>query len=222
MSAEKNLWFIFDSGAGEPEENMLIDRALLDNAAQIGRPLLRLYSWKRPAGTFGFFQKREEIEKITRIRPLVQRPTGGGFVVHINDWTYSVVAPPIHCWYRLKAVESYKLIHNWLSAAFKLLGIETELAREAVRPLPGQCFAGYERYDLLMNGRKIAGAAQRRTKTGLLTQGSVQPVPENISFSQWKKALIESGKVFLNATFEEFFPENHNFIRQFLTTEKQG
>ncbi|MGB9602233.1 MAG: lipoyl protein ligase domain-containing protein [Limisphaerales bacterium] len=221
MEKNSEVWFILDSGTGNPEENMSIDRALLENALHIGRPLLRLYGWKKAAGTFGFFQKREEIEKITRLRPLVQRPTGGGFVAHINDWTYSIVVPPVHRWYRLKAVESYRLIHQWLSEAFKLLGIQTELASESVRPAPGQCFAGYEKYDLLLNCRKIAGAAQRRAKTGLLTQGSIQPIPEGISFLQWKKALIESAKCFLNVTFEEFVPENYEFLRQIFNTEKK-
>lgn len=210
------LWYLFDSGENEPEENMLIDRILLENAPTIGHPLLRLYGWKRPAGTFGIFQKLEEIEKLTSIRPLIQRPTGGGFVPHISDWTYSLLFPPDHYWYRLKAVEGYRRLHQWLSEAFKLLGIHTELAPQTVRPAPGQCFAGYEKYDLLRNGLKIAGAAQRRTKHGLLVQGSVQPVPQGITFTQWKSALIASAKNFLNATFLNFPVDTCDFLRPFL------
>jgi len=40
-----------------------------------------------------------------------------------------------------------------------------------------QCFTGHEKSDLLWHGLKIAGAAQRRNKLGLLIQGSVQPSP---------------------------------------------
>ena len=40
----------------------------------------------------------------------------------------------------------------------------------------GPCFAGYEKFDVLWHGKKIAGAAQRRNKLGLLIQGSVQPI----------------------------------------------
>src|SRR6476661_3383563 len=38
------------------------------------------------------------------------------------------------------------------------------------------CFANPVRADVMMNGRKIAGAAQRRTRRGLLQQGSIQGI----------------------------------------------
>ncbi len=213
MNEERDNWYLFDNGNREPQENMLIDRLLLENAGSIGLPLLRLYGWNKPAATFGFFQKAQEIEKITTIRPLIQRPTGGGYVPHLNDWTYSIVFPPNHYWYRLKAVNSYQRLHQWISEAFKLLAIKTELAPEAVKPLPGQCFIGYEKYDLLQNGLKIAGAAQRRTKTGMLIQGSVQPVPQGLNFSDWKTSLVKSASTFLNATFSDFIPYKFEFFQ---------
>lgn len=213
MNEERENWFLLDSGNCEPQENMLIDKILLEKSAVIGRPLLRLYGWKIPAGSYGFFQNETEIEKITTIRPLVKRPTGGGFVPHINDWTYSLVFPPNHYWHRLKAVNSYQRLHQWICEAFKLLGIETKLAPESVKPLPGQCFIGYEKYDLLQNGKKIAGAAQRRTKTGMLIQGSIQPIPKAVSFSDWKSALVKSASTFLNATFSDFVPNNYEFFK---------
>ena len=38
------------------------------------------------------------------------------------------------------------------------------------------CFANPVRADVMINGRKIAGAAQRRTRRGLLQQGSIQGI----------------------------------------------
>jgi len=139
--------------------------------------VLRFYGWTEPAATFGYFQKFSEVEKTTPLRPLIRRPTGGGIVPHDVDWTYSFVVPPNHEWYSVAAVESYRRIHDWLRLAFAELKIETELAPSCKKSLPGQCFAGHEKFDLLWHGKKIAGAAQRRNKLGLLVQGSIQPPP---------------------------------------------
>jgi lipoate-protein ligase A len=153
--------------------------------------VLRFYGWFQPAASFGYFQKIADIERATRLRPLVRRPTGGGLVPHDADWTYSVVIPPNHAWYGLRAPESYERIHQWIQSAFTALGVVTELALDCRKEIPGQCFAGYEKSDLLRLGRKIAGAAQRRTKTGLLIQGSVQPPPPNVTREQWQRSMSE-------------------------------
>jgi hypothetical protein len=57
------------------------------------------------------------------------------------------------------------------------MNVATELAPCCKKSLPGQCFVGHEKHDLLWHGKKIAGAAQRRNQLGLLIQGSVQPPP---------------------------------------------
>lgn len=170
-------WVRLDSGPGAPAYSMAVDEALLEAAPALGQPVLRFYGWTESAATFGYFQKISEIERVTRLRPLVRRPTGGGLVPHDADWTYSLALPPAHAWHALRATESYERVHQWLRAAFARLGVAAELAPCCRKEIPGQCFAGHEKSDLLWHGRKIAGAAQRRTKTGLLIQGSVQPRP---------------------------------------------
>ena len=156
---------------------MAWDEALLEAAPRLGLPVLRFYGWTQPAATFGYFQRLAEIEKLTVLRPLIRRPTGGGLVPHDNDWTYSLVFPPCHSWYALKAVESYRRAHEWIQAAFARGRVPTELAPCGVKEAPGQCFVGAEQFDVLWQSRKIAGAAQRRTRDGLLIQGSIQPPP---------------------------------------------
>src|SRR5688500_17905926 len=99
-------WLLIRSDARSAAENMAVDEALLQWVASWTRPVLRFYSWSEPAATFGYFQKYTEIERMTSLRPLVRRPTGGGLVPHDADWTYSLVFPPSADWYRLKAVES--------------------------------------------------------------------------------------------------------------------
>jgi hypothetical protein len=188
---EAETWLLVESGAGQSALNMALDQALLDHAPRLGRPVLRFYSWTEPAATFGYFQKIAEVEKATVLRPLVRRPTGGGLVPHDADWTYGVVFPPTHEWYQLRAEESYARVHQWIQAAFASLGTPTELAPCCRKELPGQCFAGHEKFDLLWLGRKIAGAAQRRTRTGLLIQGSVQP-PPGLQRPEWEQAMRDA------------------------------
>jgi lipoate-protein ligase A len=166
---------------------MAFDEALLEAMPRLQQPVLRFYGWTERAASFGYFQKYAAVEFATSLRPLVRRPTGGGVVPHDADWTYSLAFPAGHEWYALKAVESYHRAHEWIQAAFTRLNIATELAAGCRKAEPGQCFAGYEKSDLLWRGKKIAGAAQRRTRNGLLIQGSVQPPP--LSRKDFEKAI---------------------------------
>ena len=184
-----NSWLLLQSGPGDPALNMALDEALLESMPRLGRPVLRFYGWTEPAATFGYFQKYAEVESATRLRPLIRRPTGGGIVPHAADWTYSVAFPPGHEWHSVKAEESYRRIHDWLRLAYAALNVPTELAPCCKKTLPGQCFAGYEKFDLLWHGKKIAGAAQRRNKLGLLIQGSVQPPPGLLTRPAWEQAM---------------------------------
>ena len=187
-----NQWLLLDSGACDFAFNMAMDEALLEFAPESGQPVLRFYGWTQAAASFGYFQHIADLERVTPLRPLVRRPTGGGLVPHDADWTYSVVTPPNHPWYELRAAASYERVHQWIQAAFNSLGIATELAPCCRKEIPGQCFAGYEKSDVLRFGKKIAGAAQRRTKTGLLIQGSVQPRPSGVPRAQWQEAMVRA------------------------------
>ena len=202
MSGE---WLLLSSGIGAPAFNMAMDEALLESAARLGQPSLRFYGWAEPAASFGYFQKFTEIEQATLLRPLIRRPTGGGLVPHDADWTYSIAFPPGHEWYLLRAEESYRRVHEWIQVAFAKLGVPTELAPCRKKSVPGQCFVGYEKHDLLWQGRKIAGAAQRRNKLGLLIQGSVQPPPLSLARSDWERAM--TGAVKPQTQWVEFKPD---------------
>ena len=187
-------WLLLNSGRCDSAFNMALDETLLEKISEIGKPVLRFYGWTEPAATFGYFQKYSEVAQTTPLRPLIRRPTGGGLVPHDADWTYCAAFPPEHEWHSLKAEESYQRIHEWLHRAFAGLKIETRLAPDRLRTQPGSCFAGHERYDLLWHGKKIAGAAQRRNKSGLLIQGSVQPPAVPIVRDDWERAMLAAGE----------------------------
>src|ERR1041385_7266689 len=200
-------WLLLASGAGGSAFNMAMDETLLEAMPRLLKPVLRFYSWTQEAASFGYFQKYSEIERMTHLRPLVRRPTGGGLVPHDADWTYSLAFPTGHPWYGLSARESYRLGHEWIKSAFEKAGIATELAPSSRRASPGQCFAGYEQSDVLWKGLKIAGAAQRRTRDGLLIQGSIQPGSIQLERRPWEEAMALTAPKFISGVHNTFVPD---------------
>lgn len=186
-------WLLLNSGRCDAAFNMALDEALLEAMPRLQQPALRFYAWTESAASFGYFQHYADIQRVTMLRPLVRRPTGGGLVPHDADWTYSLAFPTNHEWYSLRATESYERVHEWIQAAFAKLDVTTELAPCCRKSEPGQCFIGYEKADVLWHGKKIAGAAQRRNKLGLLIQGSVQPPPLELPRGDWENAMREVG-----------------------------
>jgi lipoate-protein ligase A len=189
-----NDWLLLRQGRNAADYNMALDEALLQLAPELGHPVLRFYGWLEPAATFGYSQHYAEVEKLTLLRPLVRRPTGGGLVPHDTDWTYSLVFPAGHYWHGLKAVESYRRVHEWIRDAFAKINVATSLSPTSQKEIPGQCFIGAEKDDVLWHGRKIAGAAQRRTRGGLLIQGSVQPPPIALERDKWETGMCEAAR----------------------------
>ena len=207
MHTDKHGWFFLESRQGDAAFNMAMDEALLEAMPRLQKPVLRFYGWTEGAATFGYFQKFSEIERTTLLRPLVRRPTGGGSVPHDADWTYSLAFPTQHEWYSLNAVESYRRVHEWIAAAFAQLKVPTELAPCCRKSEPGQCFVGHEKFDLLWQGKKIAGAAQRRNKQGLLIQGSVQPPPLELARGDWETAMRAAGAKTFEGEWQDWKPD---------------
>jgi lipoate-protein ligase A len=163
--------------------NMAIDEALLETAKV---PSIRLYQWKCPALSFGYFGKFADVANYAAERDLVRRWTGGGIVFHGDDLTYSIIIPATEPAFGESPKSIYEKIHCALRDALAANGGCVELAamgrdaalrrpRTAQRAVPTNvCFANPVRADVMVNGRKVAGAAQRRTRGGLLHQGSIQ------------------------------------------------
>lgn len=186
---------------GGAAENMATDFLLLQRAAT-DHPMLRHYEWRRPAFTFGYSQKLAFIQ--SQLPPdepvdLCRRPTGGGLVDHREDWTYSLIVPRAHPLYEARAIESYRAVHACVTDALVALGCPALLKTECEPCAPesesgpaGVCFTRPELFDVIhaKTGEKIAGAAQKRVKRGLLFQGSLsRPAAAGIDFNAFAETF---------------------------------
>ena len=192
-------------------ENMAVDFLLLQRYPRAGVPRFRHYRWHRPAFTFGYSQKFSFIQ--SQLPPgerfdTCRRPTGGGLVDHRDDWTYALVIPRGHPLEERPATQSYREIHEALAAALRTQGVPaaTKQARDPALGESGPagvCFQRAEVFDVVheRSGEKIAGAAQKRNKHGLLFQGSI-----------WKPAAAAGGDAALD--WDKF---HDDFVAQLAT-----
>jgi lipoate-protein ligase A len=172
-------------------ENMAVDFLLLQRYPQAGVPRFRHYGWRSPACTFGYGQKIAAVRELlagpnrtvtpdTENTPLdlCRRPTGGGLVDHRADWTYALVIPRGHPLEEARATQSYRAIHDALAAALReqdVPAVTKDAGEETAPDGTGVCFRRAEVHDVVHDatGEKLAGAAQKRNKHGLLFQGSI-------------------------------------------------
>ncbi len=168
--------------------NMAIDEALLESAAV---PSIRFYGWQSPALSFGYFGRFSDVASYARERDLVRRWTGGGIVFHGDDLTYSIVLPSSDPAFLESSMTIYEKIHRALAGALNAIGQKAVVAGAvdtgralATETRDDNCFANPVRADVMVDGCKVAGAAQRRTRRGLLHQGSIQGVAVTTDFSE--------------------------------------
>ena len=208
--------------------NMSIDEALL-NTATI--PTIRFYRWRSPALSFGYFGKFCEVAIYAAQRDLVRRWTGGGVVFHGDDLTYSLVIPARDQAFGESSMTIYEQIHRALCGALAALGQPATVAGVGDPGLQGaaltragisgagySCFANPVRADVMVDGRKIAGAAQRRTRRGLLQQGSIQGIALKAPLAQ-KFAEALSARCRQFAMNEQFLQRAHELARQKYETD---
>ena len=156
---------------------MAFDECLLATAAHRVLPILRVYRWEPSWVSLGYFQSWAEAE--STLPPgveAVRRLTGGGMVDHRRDQTYSLMIPRSETITAQLIARSYTLIHQAIAEAVRNQGLSTEVvSHPGTSSGGGWCFADSPvTGDIVSGGRKIAGAAQRRTRYGLLHQGSLQ------------------------------------------------
>lgn len=179
-----DVWRFIDTGPRSGAENMAIDEALLACFTPgESLPILRLYGWNPPAFSCGRFQQPAEIINLHRCRAdgiqVVKRITGGGVIYHAAELTYSLVCPADFIPGGRSVKDVFFQLTSFLVKFYRSLGLE---ACHAAQHYSGKrrlgertalCFAGVESCDILVQGRKIGGNAQRRLKNVIFQHGSI-------------------------------------------------
>lgn len=183
---KKETWRFIDSGACSPAYNMALDEALLDWHSE-GKipPTIRFYGWSPATLSIGYFQKAQKEIDVDAVRKhglgFVRRPTGGRAVLHEHELTYSVIVTEEHPRMPKTVTEAYRVISEGILKGFHELGLqanfavpstEMELARLKA-PRSSVCFDSPSWYELVVEGRKIAGSAQTRQKGVILQHGAI-------------------------------------------------
>lgn len=167
-------WRLLVSAPADGATNMAVDHALLDRAVTSNDAVLRIYTWQRPTLSLGMHE-RARLDPATAAEAgvdVVRRPTGGRALLHHREVTYSVTAPTQGS----SLGESYRSINLILLDALSRLGVAASEALRAGRPLRpdgAACFAEPNQGELVVDGRKLVGSAQRRDECAFLQHGSI-------------------------------------------------
>lgn len=175
---------ILEKGSGARHMRRDVDNFSECEAGAPG-PVLSVYQWEPQCISIGYSQKTDaEIDagKAQRLGwDIVNRPTGGGIVFHnIHEVTYSLVMPIDALPGGL--IPSYIKISEVIVEVLKRIGIAAEIQSsrsKAQNNLQVQnqksqlCFSYPAEYEIVHNGKKLVGSAQKRGKRALLQQGSI-------------------------------------------------
>jgi len=181
-------WQCLDSGPRSARDNMELDRALLEACAEESEPLLHLYDWQGDAATYGHFVdpfkllKKEVVER--EGLDLGKRPTGGGIIFHTSDLAFSVLVPASSSYFSENTLDNYAFVNQRVIAAIsQMKGVKGQLLQNEPTGVDEHsrhfCMAKPTKYDVMIEGKKVGGAAQRKTRFGFLHQGSISLRPLN-------------------------------------------
>jgi lipoate-protein ligase A len=156
---------------------MAIDEALLENYKEGDRPVLRLYGWPQ-ALSLGRFSCAKKSLNLPRLKenniPFVRRISGGGVLVHGGELSYSLVLPRSFVQHR-GVKQNYRYLCSFLIRLYEKLGYKadfcTDLQLEQTHC--ASCLGGTEAYDIMIEGKKMGGNAQRYTRHALLQHGTL-------------------------------------------------
>jgi len=163
---------------------MAVDESLLllfDPATSL--PSLRVYGWNPPALSIGRFQDVAGTIDVAACRrgsvPVVRRVTGGGAIYHADELTYSIVCTPEQIPPTTSVKDSFRVLTGFLMEFYRALGLDARYAvdvcgaEQVLGVRTPFCFAGRESFDILIDGRKIGGNAQRRSRNTIFQHGSI-------------------------------------------------
>lgn len=194
-------WRLIDTGVGTAHYNMAVDEALLRNFTKESLPILRLYRWESSL-SFGRFS---DVSGSIDLRTLqekrfahVRRMTGGGVLMHGGDLSYTLILPR-ESLKDLGVKKSYEYLCGFLLELYKKLGLNAAFAHDLKLQTSKSnfCLASYEPYDILVDGKKMGGNAQRYSRDKLFQHGTI---PLHFEHRMFKNLFLEESGLEAAAT----------------------
>lgn len=196
---------IINTGRASAKENMERDFALLEKLDPTGPPILHFYDWASPTITYGYFIDPGQFLNLEEVKrrgiELARRPTGGGIVFHLWDFAFSFLMPASHTAFSSNTLDNYRFVNQAVLEAIKELIPEQEgtLIPQNLEPKSPECahfcMARPTQFDVVYQGYKMAGAAQRKRRQGYLHQGTLSLAAPDISLLNdllYEKRIIEA------------------------------
>jgi lipoyl(octanoyl) transferase len=156
--------------------NMAVDETLLESVVAGGPCTVRWYGWDQATLSIGYFQTLDDVRRDPRFAnlPVVRRLTGGGAIVHHHELTYSCTVPAGHA-LAGQGRQLYLAVHERIIQVLARFGFMATLRGIADARLGKEflCFGRGDDFDVVMEGRKVLGSAQRRRKGAILQHGSL-------------------------------------------------
>jgi len=173
---DKKKYRLILTNKNSAKMNMAIDKALTISYEKDDMPILRLYTWEN-SFTVGIGQNLEDFNSLKSLykNNCSKRITGGGVLFHGHDISYSLVLP-ISLFEDLNVKLSYEKICQFLLEFYKNLGLNPFFVKDSenIELKKNEfCQIGFEAYDIIVNGNKIGGNAQKRNKKLIFQHGSI-------------------------------------------------
>lgn len=160
---------------------MAVDQTILESTMATGQTTLRFYRWNTPTLSLGYFQKAADrsLHPASEDCPMIRRASGGGAIVHDDELTYSICVATEG---RIAKANTglYDIVHDAIRKSLAEQGIEVELFEadgdsraKASASDPFLCFQRRAVGDIICDGAKVGGSAQRRLKNALIQHGSI-------------------------------------------------
>lgn len=163
---------IEDSQPSEAIDIMQKDCLLLRSLNANNPAILHFHNWKNNAITHGYFIKINRYFTKDTIKnhklDIAKRPSGGGIVFHNTSFSFAFFLHKSHPLYSKDRLKSYLIINNVIKKALSnICHLNYEIMQESPKALDF-CVAQPTKYDILVNKKKLCGAAQRHSLDGVL------------------------------------------------------
>jgi lipoyl(octanoyl) transferase len=207
---DKKMYRLILTNNNSAKMNMAIDKALTISFEKDDMPILRFYTWE-DSFTIGLGQDLEHYDDLRKIynNNCSKRITGGGVLFHGHDISYSLVLSNTE-FGTLSVKQSYEKICQFLLEFYRKLGLNPTFVKDSeyIKLKKNEfCQVGFEAYDIIVDGNKIGGNAQKRNKKLIFQHGSIpifktkkdkkmgislEDLDIHLSFEEAQNKLIES------------------------------